>query len=187
MRIGLVGEAPNDTESIKNLMEKKYTSGYDFFFMLDRINGSKLDSQKTKRFLRLEYETKNPDLIVFIRDLDSILPNVPQLNDRKLYFTNSNSVVDKKGVYLLHIYEIEALILADIEVFNQIYNSNILPVSDPMLIEEPKEYIRTREKKYNESHNPDIFKEIRFEKAMECGYFSQFITNFEKQAKNYNS
>lgn len=178
MRIGLVGEAPNDTQSIQNLMEKSYNSGFDFFFMLDRINGSNLDSQKTKRFLRIEYETKKPDLIIFIRDLDSVLPNKLKLYDRKLYFTNSNKVVDKKGVYLLHIYEIEALILSDIEVFNKIYNSKLSSVKNPMLIEEPKEYLRSKEKKYNESHNPDIFKKLRFKKAMGCEYFSQFISNF---------
>ncbi|MCF6308591.1 MAG: hypothetical protein L3J09_11660 [Flavobacteriaceae bacterium] len=107
MRIGLVGEAPNDTQSMKNLMEKNYDSGFEFFFMLDRINGSKLDSQKTKRFLRIEYKTKKPDLIIFIRDLDSVLPNELKLNGRKLYFTNSNRVVDKNGIYLLHIYEMK--------------------------------------------------------------------------------
>lgn len=178
MRIGLVGEAPNDTQSIKNLMEKNYNSGFEFFFMLDRINGSKLDSQKTKRFLRIEYETKSPDLIIFIRDLDSILPNKLKLNGRKLYFTNSNRVVDKNGIYLLHIYEIEALILSDIEVFNEIYNSKLSLVKNPMLIEEPKEYLREKESKYNESHNPDIFKKVRFEKALECDYFNQFILKF---------
>lgn len=179
-RIGLVGEAPNDTESIKLLMEKKYDSGFDFFFMLERMNGSNLDAQKTKRFLRIEYESKKPEIVIFIRDLDSVLPNKAMLDERKLYFTNSNSVVDKKGVYLLHIYEIEALILSDIEVFNEIYNSSLALVDDPMQVEEPKEYLREKERKYNESHNADIFKKIRFEKAMECKYFEEFISKFEK-------
>jgi hypothetical protein len=100
--------------------------------------------------------------------------------ERKLYFSASNSVVDKKGIYLLHIYEIEALILSDIEIFNQIYNSKLSPVEDPMFIEEPKEYLREREQNYNESHNPEIFKSIRFEKALECRYFSEFISKFDK-------
>ena len=179
-KIGLVGEAPNDTESIKHLMEKKYNSGFEFIFMLDRLNGSKLDSQKTKRFLRIEYESKNPEIVIFIRDLDSVLPNKKMQTERKLYFSASNSVVDKKGIYLLHIYEIEALILSDIEIFNQIYNSKLSPVEDPMFIEEPKEYLREREQNYNESHNPEIFKSIRFEKALECRYFSEFISKFDK-------
>lgn len=179
-RIGLVGEAPNDTESIKHLMEKKYDSGFEFFFMLERMNGSNLDAQKTKRILEIEFRTRKPEIVIFIRDLDSVLPNRKMVAQRKLYFKNSNKAVNKKGVYLLHIYEIEALILSDIEVFNEIYNCNLASVDDPMQIEEPKEYLRAKEKKYNESHNAAIFRKIRFEKAMECKYFEEFISKFEK-------
>lgn len=180
--IGLVGEAPNDTQSVKHLMEKKYGLGFDFIFMLDRINGSQLDAQRTKRFLRIEYESKKPDIVIFIRDLDGLLDdNDGKLEERRLYFTNSNRVVDKKGIFLLHIYEIEALILSDIEVFNEIYDSALDLIDDPMLIKESKEYLRSKQNKYNESHNPDIFKKIRFEKALECTYFDRFITKFDKR------
>lgn len=178
MRIGLVGEAPNDTQSVKNLLKKKYD--FDFFFMLDRINGSKLDSQKTKRFLRIEYETKKPNIVIFIRDLDSLLSDKDQLVKRKLYFTNSNKVVDKKGLFLLHIYEIEALILCDIDTFNTIYDCELDVVDDPMLIEEPKEYLKTKSKSYNESHNADIFEKLSFDKAKNCDYFLKFINSFDK-------
>jgi len=184
MRIGLVGEAPNDTQSVKNLMMKKYN--YDFVFMLDRINGSKLDSQKTKRFLRIEYEIKNPDIVIFIRDLDSLFSNKTQLGKRKSYFTNSNSVVDKKGVFLLHIYEIEALILCDVETFNTIYNSQLDLVDDPMMVEEPKEYLKSKTKLYNESHNADIFEKLSFEKALNCNYFERFVTLFDNRVDALN-
>lgn len=180
MKIGLIGEAPNDTNSMKYLLEKKYPQpDFDFVSMLDRIPGSNLDSQKTKRLLRIEYESKSPDIIIFIRDLDSLKSDKKQLSKRKQYFTDSNSVVNKKGLYLLHIYEIEALILADIETFNELYKCNILPIDDPMLIEEPKEYLRERAKQYNESDNPDIFKLIDFEKALGCRYFDEFINKLE--------
>jgi hypothetical protein len=86
MKIGLVGEAPNDTESIKNLLEKRYT-GLEFVSMLKIINGSNLDSQKTKRLLRVEYQQQKPDIVIFIRDLDSTLPNKSKLYERKNYFT----------------------------------------------------------------------------------------------------
>ena len=176
MKIGLVGEAPNDTQSVKNLLQKEYN--FDFFFMLDRINGSKLDSQKTKRFLRIEYETKHPNIVIFIRDLDGFSSNKDQLEKRKLYFTNSNRVVDKKGIFLLHIYEIEALILCDIDTFNLVYKSELDAVDDPMLIEEPKEYLKTKSKLYNESHNSDIFEKLSFEKTLTCNYFKEFIASF---------
>lgn len=182
MKIGLVGEAPNDTQSIKNLLSKKYTlDKFEFVFMLQRTNGANLDSQKTKRFLRIEYEIQKPDIVIFIRDLDSILPNRKKLYERKDYFTGSNSVVDKKGIPLLHIYEIEALILTDVETFNNIYDSNLAEVEDVMLISEPKEYLKNGSKKYNESHNPQIFDLLDFEKTLTCKYFDIFIKKLDKE------
>ena len=181
MNIGLVGEAPNDTVSIQNLLEKKYDKEkFIFFSMLDRISGSHLDSQKVKRFLRIEFELKNPDIVVFIRDLDSTSIKGKNMVLRKSYFTSSNSVVNKKGVYLLHIYEIEALILSDIEVFNRIYEVDVSEISNPMLIEEPKEFLKSKSNKYCESDNPGVFEQIRIEKAMTCGYFKLFIKNFDR-------
>lgn len=181
MKIGLVGEAPNDIQSIKNLLLKRYTdSKHEFIFMLQRINGSNLDSQKTKRFLRVEFESQKPDIVIFIRDLDSLLPNKVKLYERKNYFTSSNSVVNKKGIHLLHIYEIEALILTDIETFNIIYGTKIPKIIDAMLVNEPKEFLKMASKKYSESHNSYIFDKLDFDKVLECKYFEKFIKNLDK-------
>jgi len=180
MRIGLVGEAPNDTEAIKNLLNKKY-SALEFFFMLNNINGSNLDNQKTKRLLRIEYEFEKPDIVIFIRDLDSVLPNKKKLYERKNYFTEFNSVVNKKGILLLNIYEIEALILADYELFNRKFDAKINKIDNVMLIEEPKEFLKRESKKYNESLNGEIFAELSFENVhANCLIFQRFIKNFEK-------
>ena len=181
MKIGLVGEAPNDTQSIKNLLSKRYSnSKYEFIFMLQRTNGSNLDSQKSKRFLRIEFEQQKPDLVIFIRDLDSTLPNKIKLYDRKNYFTSSNNVVDNKGIPLLHIFEIEALILTDVSTFNKIYNSKLIEVDNVMMIKEPKEYLKTASKKYSESHNAEIFDLLDFNKTLECEYFRRFIIKLDK-------
>lgn len=181
MKIGLVGEAPNDTQSIKNLLLKRYTDKkYEFVFMLQRINGSNLDSQRTKRFLRIEFESQKPDVVIFIRDLDSILPNKLKLYERKNYFTTSNSVVNKRGIHLLHIYEIEALILSDIDTFNKRYKTNIGKIDNVMSISEPKEFLKNASKNYNESHNSDIFNDLDFDKVLECAYFKKFIKNLDK-------
>ncbi len=182
MKIGLVGEAPNDTQSIQNILSGKF-SELDYVFMLDRINGSNLDSQKTKRFLRIEYETKNPDIVIFIRDLDGLESNKTQLLNRKKYFADFNSVVDKRGLYLLHIYEIEALILADNEMFNEIYDCALPFVDNPMSIEEPKEYLKSFSSEYNESQNAEIFSKLDFEKLTDVKYFGEFISKFEKRIK----
>ncbi len=181
MKIGLIGEAPNDVQAMKNLLSKRYTPDkFEFFFMLQIINGSGLDSQKTKRLLRIEYESKRPDIVIFIRDLDSILPNKKKIYERKDYFNSSNSVINKKGIWLLHIYEIEALILTDVEIFNRIYSTNLPSVENVMLIEEPKEYLKKASGKYSESHNSKIFDLLDFDKALNCFYFKKFIEKFDK-------
>jgi hypothetical protein len=181
MKIGLVGEAPNDTQSIKNLLQKRYSvDKFEFVFMLQRINGSNLDSQKTKRFLRIEFEFQKPDIVIFIRDLDSVLPNKPKLYERKNYFTESNRVVDKRGLPLLHIFEIEALILADVETFNRIFNTQLPSFPNVMEIAEPKELLKSASNKYSESLNARIFEELDFAKVLKCAYFERFITNLDK-------
>lgn len=180
MKIGLVGEAPNDTQSIKNLLEKRYSPmDYNFVFMLQISNGSHLDSTKTKRILEIEYKIQKPDYIIFIRDLDSILPNKHKKDDRKEYFRTSNKRINGKGIFLLNIYEIEALILTDVATFNAKYGSKLEEVEDVMKIEEPKEYLKKASKKYSESHNADIFKLIDFDKTLNCDYFKQFIKKLD--------
>ncbi|SHL24389.1 hypothetical protein [Chryseobacterium polytrichastri] len=180
MKIGLVGEAPNDTECIQVLLEKKYTE-FNFFFMLNRINGSNLENQKVKRILRVEYESEKPDIVIFIRDLDAILPNKSMLSRRKTYFNEFNSVVDKKGIFFLNVYEIEALILANHEIFNLTFNSQLVISENVMSISEPKEYLKNFSRQYDESMNVGIFKDLSFETVHDnCLYFEKFIKDFEK-------
>ncbi len=179
MKIGLIGEAPNDTKSIANLFEKQYPN-CNFVTLLHSITGDMLEEQRHKHLLRKEYQWHKPDVVIFIRDLDGLENNKTQLNLRKEYFTNYNSIVDRKGIFLLHIYEIEALILADINTFNNLYDVKIDFDKDSMLIKEPKEYLQSRCKKYKPSDNFFIFDKLDFEKLLNCRYFNNFITNFNK-------
>nr|MBA3987333.1 hypothetical protein [Flavobacteriales bacterium] len=124
-KIGLIGEAPNDTNSFINLFSNHCSEKGYFVNLINDIHGSMLENQKTKHLLRKEYESHKPDFVVFIRDLDGLETDIDQVDRRKAYFTEFNSVIDKKGIYLLNIFEIEALILADIEAFNDLYNCQI--------------------------------------------------------------
>ncbi len=182
--IGLVGEAPNDTNAFTNLLKKQYPT-LIFIPLINDLHGSMLDNQKTKNILRKEYESLKPNLIIFIRDLDGLKSETDKLDKRKKYFTDFNSVVDKIGYYFLNIYELEALILADINTFNTLYNCEIEYNDDPMLQIEPKEFlIRNTKppKKYMESDNPTIFKSLDFETIKQnCLYFKEFCNDFEKR------
>jgi hypothetical protein len=187
MKIGLVGEAPADTTAIKNLLLKRYRQHrQEFVTMLDRINGSMLDNQKTKRLLRIEYETQKPTIVIFIRDLDGTLKNNTTLAARKDFFRNFNSVVNKTGVFLLNIYEIEAILVADINAFNNYFGSAIQYDGDPMELENPKEFLKMHCPKYNESLNPALFGSLNFDTVyIKCRYFNGFITRFEKKLSTF--
>ena len=188
MKVGLIGEAPNDTFAINNLLSRNFENIH-FFNLIESIRGSMLDNQKTKRFLRIEYQTEKPDFVIFIRDLDSLYSDKDQLKKRKDYFTAFNSVVDKRGLLLLNIYEIEALILADHEAFNRIYNSNLAEILNQTDIVEPKELLysvtKKLKRKYSESDCPEIFSSLKISLlAAKCPSFRSFIDKFSIAISN---
>ena len=183
MKIGLVGEAPNDTRAIQNLLSKHY-SHLDFVTLLNNINGSWLDHKKTiRRSLRIEYEDLRPDIIIFIRDLDGLENDKKAKRKRQEIFSYSNRIVDKLGMHLLNIFELEALILADVNVFNQRYNCTVPDFSYPMLVPMPKEVlIEASAYQFKESHNPEIFILLNFDTVKSnCRYFSSFVKKFDKK------
>lgn len=49
IKVGLVGEDPNDTLSIKNLLEKRYKAKVQFYQLAKRIKGFQLDNPKIKK------------------------------------------------------------------------------------------------------------------------------------------
>jgi hypothetical protein len=182
MRIGLVGEAPNDTMAIQNLLSKQYQD-LDFVTLLNRINGSMLDNQKKiRRLLRVEYENQSPDIIIFIRDLDALENDRDAKRKREEIFSYSNRIVNRVGIHLLNVFELEALILADIDVFNAHYSCSVAEFDDPMLIATPKEVLKEASgNRFNESHNPEIFSLLNFDILRnKCRYFSRFIRNLDR-------
>jgi hypothetical protein len=184
IRISLVGEHPTDTNSITNLLSK-YSDRVQLSPLLYNIHGSMLDNQKTKRSVRREYELQSPDYVIFIRDLDSVKGRndyEKKRRERSKYFAEYNRVVDKKGIFLLNIYELEALILADMGTFNAQYGTTLVFNTDPMLKEDPKGFLREESKgKYSQSDNPELFKLFDIEVVIEkCKYFRLFTNKLEK-------
>ena len=184
MKIGLVGEAPLDTMSIKTILGKK-DSNLEFVELLKNIiTGSILENQTTKTKLRLECSIHRPDIVIFIRDLDGLLTKKyrkQRLLRQKYYREFKGCTHTKKTIYLLNIWEIETLILSDINCFNQYYKCNETFALDPMKIPEPKEFLYNLNKKYSESHNSKILEKSDFYTIYNnCLYFQRFINDFEK-------
>jgi hypothetical protein len=181
IRIGMIGEYPSDTKAIANLLNKKYADAIEFFPLIRDVHGSNLENQKIKHLLRREYQIEQPDFVLFIRDLDGLEHHAEKLIYRKACFTDFNSVIDKKGILLLNIFELEALLLTDIEAVNKYYGAKIDHVEDCMIIESPKEFLKKKISSYSTGHNPDLFGLLDYKNVIaKCRYYKKFDEDFEK-------
>ena len=177
-KIGLIGEDPSDTAAIRNLLLKRY--GYDFIPLLKNQTGDNLETAKTKRMLSVELERRKLDLLIFIRDLDALESDEMQLSKRYDWFNRLKSYFNGASVFLLNIYELEALILSDIASFNSTYKTAINFRGNPMTVQEPKEFLMAKTKKlkkqYTESDAPELFRQLNIDILLKkCRYFREFI------------
>ncbi|MDR3695365.1 hypothetical protein [Mucilaginibacter sp.] len=102
------------------------------------------------------------------------------------WFKDLDTEVNNEGLLLLNIWELEALILGDIETFNKIYNANHKFKGDPMTKKEPKEILKAitfkEKKQFKEAHCPSVFKILDIDNVEKnCRCFKDFIEEFEKK------
>jgi Domain of unknown function (DUF4276) len=184
-KIGLVGEDPNDTDSIINLLSGKYPNTFQFKKLIKLIRGSQLDNARTHASLKIEFDDYKPDYVLFIRDADGLPSEQDKLDKIKSWFNKLNGSVNKKGILLINIYELEALILADIGTFNKLYKTSIKYAKSCMHQEKPKEFLIQKTSKnnkvYSESHCPGIFEHLSYDVLVaNCAYFKEFDTSLKK-------
>lgn len=201
--IALVGESPNDTEPLCKLLAKVFPSPeFEFASLLKRVHqeqlrGSLLDKdfQKKKRtkfgefdgrrqpprlqtILRIEYKLKRPEIVVFVRDLDALASDKAALKIKKEWFSKAKRIVDGKALFLLNIYELEALIWSDLDVFKLFERWSGIEFEaypDPMKIEKPKEELQ-KYFPYTESDCREIFPLLDARQiASRCSYFQKFV------------
>lgn len=80
IKVGLVGEDPNDTSAIKNLLDQKYKNRVKFIPLLKRINGYQLDNNKIKNSLSVEFEDRKCKFVLYVRDLDAYKSQTDKIN-----------------------------------------------------------------------------------------------------------
>lgn len=192
VRVGLVGEDPNDTSSIKNLLEKRYRGKVHFQPLVKGIKGHQLDSPKIKKSLPIEFEDQKCNFIIYIRDLDAFKSQTDKLNAKIEWFRELDSAVNNKGLLLLNIWELEALIFADMATFNKIYKIKNSFIGDPMLVKDPKEVLKKLtnncRKRYKESHCPELFTQLNLDKIeSNCVCFKEFLLKFNNKLKKGKS
>jgi hypothetical protein len=205
--IALVGESPNDTLPVAALLAQEFSSEeYEFSPLLsiarqNQLRGGLLDMkvQEKKRtrqgvfdgriqpprfltILRLEYQIKRPAIVVFIRDLDALEDDKTALALKKKWFRKARQVVDDKAVFMLNIWELEALIWADLDGVKLHEKYKLIEFKqfeDPMKISTPKEELMKH--KYDPSDCHEIFKLLRSNVVAEnCRYYDKFLKDLRK-------
>jgi hypothetical protein len=186
IKVGLVGEDPNDTSSIKNLLEQRYKGRVQFYALAKRATGANLDSlNKIKKLVKADFDNSGCSFIVYIRDLDELESHKEKLAARINWFRDLDNHVNSGGILMLNIWELEALIFGHMEVFNKLFGIDHR-AGNPMLITKPKEKLEQltskSKKQFTVSHCPEIFKQLNIDKVEEkCTCFKKFITEFEER------
>lgn len=182
-KIGLVGEDPNDTLAIRNLLLQELPEKFQFKQLIKNKKGYQLNNARTDVALKIEFEDYNPDYVLFIRDADALPSESTKIKTVVDWFKKLNAVVGNRGILLINIYELEALILADIDTFNKLYGTSINYSNNVMYQKEPKEFLIQKtvknKKIYSESHCPEIFSHLNIGILKQnCTYFKEFYEDF---------
>ena len=119
---------------------------------------------------------------MYSRDLDSAPTDAAKRRERQKEFDRFNvEAFEQRGLLLLHIFELEALIMADITAFNKRYNVRYRPPqADAMRIAEPKDKLKAAtDHRYHESHAALVLEEADYRLLLDgCAYFRDFDVAF---------
>lgn len=184
IKVGVIGEDPYDTKAIINLLKKRHTS-VGFKQMGKKLTGCSLDSEKFFKTISLDMDD-TISVVICTRDLDGFDSQVEKLKARQAWFDRLNDVLGEKGIFLLNIFELEALILADIESFNLDYRVSINFRGDPAMISDPKGLLQSNTRKakktYAVSHCPSVFDKLNIDIIeRNCRYFKVFLQDFRQR------
>ncbi len=184
-RVGIIGENyENDSKPLRHLLSRVFDKQKAVFIpILPKFEGNQLERiRKLLIALKSEIITKRLDYLILMRDLDGLQSEVGKVEIRNNWFKKVTNGTSKKCIPFLIIYELEALILADIATFNKIYKTKYQPKGNPKFQKDPKGLLKkltARPKKtYHESHAADIFQKINHQ---------ELIKNHSGKAYSYES
>ena len=157
---------------------------------MERIKGYHLDNKKNCNNIVISLKKDLYDLVIYIRDLDSHEGDSIAKKNKIDWFNDLSNRSKLPSIFLLNIYELEALMLSDINNFNNIFNSKINFTGDPSMKKDPKEFLIEKTKKckrtYKESDTEEIFKKLNLDTLkLKCSYFNKFIDEFEAKISNH--
>ena len=178
-RVGVAGESTFDTKAIRNLLQKQYGLRAQFIALPLRLQGGQLDGNKSRTMFRLTYQSLRPDLVIIFRDLDGPEGDHAKQKERQKLFQELNNLIERKGLFLLHIYTIEALLIAHIEVFQKKYGWQCRVPADPTIIPKPVQFLRnasrSSKRPYEKAFCADLMEQVDYAfLTRRCRYFHDF-------------
>jgi hypothetical protein len=184
-RVGIAGEFKNDIDAISHLIHQKYQDSLIFKNISPNLRGDDIVSPKGRRVIINNFKLHNCKFAICIRDLDGFITETDKIKNRLDWHSEIETEI-KESVLLLNIWELESLIFADIEVFNDLYKTKLNFKGDPEFVKEPKEELkrktRNNKKEFHENDCPAIFKKLRFEVVFKNSKtFKKFIQELDKK------
>ena len=187
LKIGIISEHhSNDGEPIATLLQRYFPEKAKFEQLCRGYRGDRLDTEECFIDLEAQYLEFNPDLIVFVRDLD----NEQKREIRSDYFEKCTACdYIKQQIHLLFVYEIEALVLADLDVTTRFYylKKSLKAVKSPVKETNPKDFLKAavleatgKKRKYTESDMRELAKLFDLE-LLKKNYpiWKDFIAKFD--------
>jgi hypothetical protein len=179
MRIGLIGEAPNDTTAIANLLKKRFD--HQYIPILNRIKGDQIENKGYSKLLKSELQTKTLDVLIFIRDLDGFESEDDKIQNRMRWFNENKVYFDGPSLFLLNIHELEAIFFADVDSLNKLFKLK-LKFKNPVFVVNPKEELkRVTTNKYHENRASEYITHLDYDVVLAKYKPLKEIDNFLNQ------
>lgn len=186
-RIGIISENyQNDACAFKAFLTPQYEGKIEFV-PLYKSQDSAPPINKVIRTMPGDILKHKLDAVLLMRDLDKEV----ERSVKNKWFADIQKGIKINSITYLAVMELEALILADIDIFNEKYSIKGNYDKDPKLEEKPKELLKARtekaKKQYHQNDCLEIFTELRFDtvykKHKDKESFQAFIDRFEEEFK----
>ncbi len=191
--IGIIGEHPNnDSLALIALLKRFVCDDWELKVCdLKGLRGSRLDNYRDfQALLQIEKSEENYERFIIIRDLDGLEKDKAKIKQKESWFKKIKQIINDESYFFLVIYELETLMICDLETINRFFNTSIVLDKNPMEITSPKEEILMRgtEKspkgKYDPSFSQEIFRTISFQQLYEKHTGKRSFQSFVDELKN---
>ncbi len=193
-KVGIIGEHPqNDAEAMIALLER-YKQDNVCFELIDVKNfrGSAMLNHTFAGVLASQIYGEDFDHLIVLCDLDFKKDKHKRENDkikdRDKWFIKVNKAINGIGVFFLIIYELEALMLCDLDTLCQFFQREFAFDGKPIEEKDPKGILqsatqKTNVKKYEERDAKAIFKKLNFEKIYQNHQGKRSFQTFANELK----